>query len=1249
MQPQLLNARMRDSIDALKTLATDFGKVVIDAPKEAELELVPRTINQSRDLAEQSRTGSNSFASRAKAQLNKQVYAEDPLEKVSQKIVASQADINEAIAKAQKLAGNFVGLYQYFKEVVKTGDLDKVEALQADIQRYAKEAQASIDSAIAQAKSLDLPDNSLVNQLGSQKGQIGRKVSLSSQATIKLRNKVGEDPESLQSVDEIVFNVREYLNSVNKSVKERLNPDRVHEAVQVGANVNARQAQRDLDIDKVELKARQKAEKTQRDIEKKLSQFGAKDSIGDRVNRIIKAEVGDFNFIDALSGKITGLLGTVTSFAALTASVSLFGNFARDSIAAAAGIEQLATKLKFVVGSSEAAAAAIETVRDRSNKLGTNFDADIAGFAQLQAASKGTALEGAGVSELAESFQGASAVYQLNTEQQERAYTALEQVLSKGKVSTEELRGQLAESLPGSFQIAARAMGVTTQELDKLLSTGEVVSSEFLPKFARQLAAENFTGLDSASNTYSASLNRLGNTFDEIKQKFGAGLIPVAKFGLDIASGLLEKAAANMEILAGAATALGVVLTAGLLRALGQLLIQLKILPAVLAIARAGFAGAAAAAAPTLIAMAALTAAVAGVAVAFQVLGGSSGEAGRLAAQSSGGFESLKNRLDGVKESAEGASKAMKADGLIGQLFNGSIPKPGAERPRLLGLNADNPINRVLNFDIGEAIVKRQVRGQVVGRSNAVEEATNQANERLSSIGGIINGRGVGAQELATYNQLEQSLKKVRLEQQAVLAVTPENLQLLQSLKDRESALLEQQGKVAPTINQSSSEIEKELERQKAILAALESDFESGAINDTATFEADTGKVRANIANLIKLQNQFNQSIDDGSRAYAEFARRSEDIKAASADQNLQISQDESAARAELLRNRNLSSAQRESGFGSITEARIAAQLQANQNAIAALQAELQSTEISSVLGSLGINDASSVGPAQLQLLQSRSGESVEIQTAVGLLQNLKELEAQAGQLGEESAQAVADINQRLTEADKAMQEYFRELENQTASIAIDTERSKNSLSLAEARRDINKAVTGVTSSFVDGFSDVLIQLIEAFNEPLSAALDAQSSLLEASQRQFAALAQNELQRAGLPGGYSGVTLDANGQPISGAASGIKTLRTGTLADQEYGAPRDGGSRSHAGQDFDLDTNDSFQSYIGGVVTQVTEQRDRNGNLVGYGKYVDILNERLGVVERVAELGTINLKVGDRVQPGQTIGQRRCSNWRCSL
>tara|TARA_R110001632_G_scaffold9807_7_gene37218 strand:+ start:5 stop:2767 length:2763 start_codon:yes stop_codon:yes gene_type:complete len=59
--------------------------------------------------------------------------------------------------------------------------------------------------------------------------------------------------------------------------------------------------------------------------------------------------------------------------------------------------------------------------------------------------------------------------------------------MSKGTVSAEELRQQLGDSLPGSVEIMARALKVSTKQLADMIKQGKVLASDALPKFAREL------------------------------------------------------------------------------------------------------------------------------------------------------------------------------------------------------------------------------------------------------------------------------------------------------------------------------------------------------------------------------------------------------------------------------------------------------------------------------------------------------------------------------------------------------------------------------------------------------------------------------------------------------------------------------------------------------------------------------------------------------------------------------------------
>ena len=53
--------------------------------------------------------------------------------------------------------------------------------------------------------------------------------------------------------------------------------------------------------------------------------------------------------------------------------------------------------------------------------------------------------------------------------------SALAQMASKGTVSMEELRQQLGDRLPGALGLAAKGLGITEQELIKLVSAVEGV------------------------------------------------------------------------------------------------------------------------------------------------------------------------------------------------------------------------------------------------------------------------------------------------------------------------------------------------------------------------------------------------------------------------------------------------------------------------------------------------------------------------------------------------------------------------------------------------------------------------------------------------------------------------------------------------------------------------------------------------------------------------------------------------------
>lgn len=186
---------------------------------------------------------------------------------------------------------------------------------------------------------------------------------------------------------------------------------------------------------------------------------------------------------------------------------------------ASAAAERLKIGLDFA--SARGSAAEISYLRKTTYDLGLQFTSTAQSYMQFQAAAKGTSLEGEKARSVFESIAKASAVMGLSAEQNSGVLLALQQMVSKGTVQAEELRGQLGERLPGAFQIAARSMGVTTAELGKMLEMGEVISDDFLPKFAAELEKSLGDAPEKAASRLDASVNRVNDSWDRLKQNVG--------------------------------------------------------------------------------------------------------------------------------------------------------------------------------------------------------------------------------------------------------------------------------------------------------------------------------------------------------------------------------------------------------------------------------------------------------------------------------------------------------------------------------------------------------------------------------------------------------------------------------------------------------------------------------------------------------------------------------------------------------
>jgi tape measure domain-containing protein len=181
-------------------------------------------------------------------------------------------------------------------------------------------------------------------------------------------------------------------------------------------------------------------------------------------------------------------------------------------------------------------ARTVESMRyliDIAERFGVSLNVAADRYVKFYTAAKQSGLTLEDTRTIFTNMSKAAGVLGLKGHEVEGVFLALEQMLSKGKVTTEELRRQLGERLPGAFGIMADAVGVGVEELDALLKKGQVLSADVLPRFSR-MYNEAF-GIDQVDRveTLAAAQSRLSTSWTALvfEVENGSGAISSAYVG----------------------------------------------------------------------------------------------------------------------------------------------------------------------------------------------------------------------------------------------------------------------------------------------------------------------------------------------------------------------------------------------------------------------------------------------------------------------------------------------------------------------------------------------------------------------------------------------------------------------------------------------------------------------------------------------------------------------------------------------
>lgn len=232
----------------------------------------------------------------------------------------------------------------------------------------------------------------------------------------------------------------------------------------------------------------------------------------------------------------------LTFAAALGAGGIGLSNLVSRFIDVARETNRVTTALKNVSGGMAQFADNQRYLLEMAKKYGLEINALTSNYAKFTAAASISGMSMMDQRKIFESVSRAVTSFGMSADDSNGVFLALSQMMSKGKISSEELRLQMGERLPVALQAMAKAAGTSVAGLDKLLKKGELMSADVLPKFADALN-EMIPNVD--VDNLETSVNRLKNAFTDFVN--GADVQTKYKALIDWLTGAVKSASNNIR------------------------------------------------------------------------------------------------------------------------------------------------------------------------------------------------------------------------------------------------------------------------------------------------------------------------------------------------------------------------------------------------------------------------------------------------------------------------------------------------------------------------------------------------------------------------------------------------------------------------------------------------------------------------------------------------------------------------------
>ncbi len=238
-------------------------------------------------------------------------------------------------------------------------------------------------------------------------------------------------------------------------------------------------------------------------LERQIRELNGTLTLADKAAGIFKNSMGQIAIGNLVADGIASIIERVK-------------DMGRQFIEVTVTTERLRRALDAIYKDSNLAAQQFDVLRKVSREAGVSVNEIRDSFVRFSASAHSAGIEVGVANDLFRNLTIAGASLGLTSDSVAGALDALAQMASKGVVSMEELRQQLGDRLPGALGLAAKGLGLTEQELIKLVETGKLTTDQFFPAFSRALVQ-----MHGDTNTIVGAWARMKNMLTELAQVTG--------------------------------------------------------------------------------------------------------------------------------------------------------------------------------------------------------------------------------------------------------------------------------------------------------------------------------------------------------------------------------------------------------------------------------------------------------------------------------------------------------------------------------------------------------------------------------------------------------------------------------------------------------------------------------------------------------------------------------------------------------